>query len=197
MFGSEIRISDAGFGCFGNSAVSMLLRSYTSSVPLCFVALVSVRPLLWYIPQDFCILFSESNVHVLSLPPFHLYSQLYPLQAMEGYPLMDMRVPPDLNDPDPVHNSLRICRLVAVRVLETILRLPGLILMELWWRNRDISFEEITQEMLKKVSVSVFVSKRVLTKFLCYRLLSIPIWTFLPYWILFTEGTLITLLLLS
>ncbi|VDM51682.1 unnamed protein product [Angiostrongylus costaricensis] len=54
---------------------------------------------------------------------------------MDGYPLIDIRRPPDIAEPDTIHESLRIFRLIAVRVLGTILRLPGLILLELWWRN--------------------------------------------------------------
>ena len=72
---------------------------------------------------------------------------------MEDFPLFGMHLPPDFPENDTLHESLRLCRSVAVRVLETILRLPGLILLELWWKNRDISFDEISQEMLKKVSM--------------------------------------------
>uniref|UniRef100_A0A0K0DA68 Uncharacterized protein n=1 Tax=Angiostrongylus cantonensis TaxID=6313 RepID=A0A0K0DA68_ANGCA len=76
---------------------------------------------------------------------------------MDGYPLIDVRRPPDIAEPDAIHESLRIFRLIAVRVLGTILRLPGLILLELWWRNRDINIEEVAQEMLTKVVLYFFL----------------------------------------
>uniref|UniRef100_A0A1I7WK40 RING-type domain-containing protein n=1 Tax=Heterorhabditis bacteriophora TaxID=37862 RepID=A0A1I7WK40_HETBA len=61
------------------------------------------------------------------------------------------------NHQEQMHESLKVMKIVAIRVLETALRLPGLILLELWWRNRDISFEEITQEMLNKAPFNSYL----------------------------------------
>ncbi|CAI4223754.1 unnamed protein product [Auanema sp. JU1783] len=41
-------------------------------------------------------------------------------------------------------------KVAAEEISDIVLRLPGLLLLELWWRNKDVSFEEITQEMLSK-----------------------------------------------
>ncbi|WKX91867.1 hypothetical protein Q1695_010139 [Nippostrongylus brasiliensis] len=112
---------------------------------------------------------------------------------MEGYPLIDIRVPPDLNDQDPIHESLRVCRLVAVRVLETILRLPGLILLELWWRNRDITFDEISKEMLQKAPFNSYLDISTILDFVHRRNFDNSAAIILSYSVLFLSVTFLTL----
>ncbi|EYB83561.1 hypothetical protein Y032_0333g2809 [Ancylostoma ceylanicum] len=113
---------------------------------------------------------------------------------MEDYPMMDVRLPPDIHDhEDAVHESLRLCRSIAVRVLETILRLPGLILLELWWRNRDISFDEITQEMLKKAPFNSYLDISTILDFVHRRNFDNSAALILSYSVLFLSMMFLTL----
>ncbi|CAB3408955.1 unnamed protein product [Caenorhabditis bovis] len=56
-----------------------------------------------------------------------------------------------------VDHGIKVLKELSIIVLETALRLPGLILMELWWRNLDLSFEDISQEMLKKAPFNSYL----------------------------------------
>ncbi|EYB83559.1 hypothetical protein Y032_0333g2809 [Ancylostoma ceylanicum] len=108
--------------------------------------------------------------------------------------MMDVRLPPDIHDhEDAVHESLRLCRSIAVRVLETILRLPGLILLELWWRNRDISFDEITQEMLKKAPFNSYLDISTILDFVHRRNFDNSAALILSYSVLFLSMMFLTL----
>lgn len=51
---------------------------------------------------------------------------------------------------------------LALLFIETVLRLPGLILLELWWRNRELKLEDITEDVLKKASFlfTLFIFRR-------------------------------------
>uniref|UniRef100_A0A7I4XXH3 RING-type domain-containing protein n=1 Tax=Haemonchus contortus TaxID=6289 RepID=A0A7I4XXH3_HAECO len=112
---------------------------------------------------------------------------------MDDHEFLDRRIPPDIIDQDPVHESLRICRLIAVRLMETILRLPGLILLELWWRNRDISFEEITQEMLKKAPFNSYLDISTILDFVHRRDFDNSAAIILSYSVLFLSVMFLTL----
>ncbi|RCN39891.1 hypothetical protein ANCCAN_14160 [Ancylostoma caninum] len=113
---------------------------------------------------------------------------------MEDYPLMDVRLPPDIHEhEDAIHESLRLCRSISVRVLETILRLPGLILLELWWRNRDISFDEITQEMLKKAPFNSYLDISTILDFVHRRNFDNSAALILSYSVLFLSVMFLTL----
>ncbi|VDM66136.1 unnamed protein product [Strongylus vulgaris] len=104
-----------------------------------------------------------------------------------------MHLPPDIHDEDAIHESLQICRVIAVRVLETMLRLPGLILLELWWRNRDISFDEITQEMLNKAPFNSYLDISTILDFVHRRNFDNSAALILSYSVLFLSVMFLTL----
>ncbi|KAE9418156.1 hypothetical protein Angca_009729 [Angiostrongylus cantonensis] len=112
---------------------------------------------------------------------------------MDGYPLIDVRRPPDIAEPDAIHESLRIFRLIAVRVLGTILRLPGLILLELWWRNRDINIEEVAQEMLTKAPFNSYLDISTILTFVHTRNFDNSAAIILSYSVLFLSIMFLTL----
>ncbi|KJH52766.1 ribosomal protein L19 [Dictyocaulus viviparus] len=112
---------------------------------------------------------------------------------MDAYPLMDIRVPPDINERDTIYESLRLCRSFAVRMLETILRLPGLILLELWWRNRDISLEEVAQEMLNKAPFNSYLDISTILAFVHTRNFDNSAAIILSYSVLFLSVMFLTL----
>ncbi|CAD6184604.1 unnamed protein product [Caenorhabditis auriculariae] len=61
--------------------------------------------------------------------------------------------------------KIKFMKEVAGNVLETVLRLPGLILLELWWRNHDMTFEEISQEMMNKAPFNSYFDTSTILDF--------------------------------
>ncbi|GMT30987.1 hypothetical protein PFISCL1PPCAC_22284 [Pristionchus fissidentatus] len=63
----------------------------------------------------------------------------------------------DLNDirqngVERVHASVELLKTLTICVAEIALRLPGLILLELWWRKRGITFDEMAENIMKETA---------------------------------------------
>uniref|UniRef100_A0A0N5B8H6 RING-type domain-containing protein n=1 Tax=Strongyloides papillosus TaxID=174720 RepID=A0A0N5B8H6_STREA len=75
-------------------------------------------------------------------------------------------------------------------VFETILRLPGPLLLELWWRKKNMNFTQITEEVFDNESLQYLDSTRIL-EFVHSRNLDDSVAVMLSYSILFICGIIL------
>ncbi|CAJ0927783.1 unnamed protein product, partial [Mesorhabditis belari] len=94
---------------------------------------------------------------------------------------------------DQLNQNLLIMKTVGLQVIETVLRLPGLILLELWWRNRDMTFEDVTQEMLIKAPFNSYMDITTILDFVHRRNLDQSAGYVLSYSVLLLAVMLLTL----
>ncbi|CAJ0578199.1 unnamed protein product, partial [Mesorhabditis spiculigera] len=92
-----------------------------------------------------------------------------------------------------LNHNLVAMKSIGYEVVQTVLRLPGLILLELWWRNREMTFEEISQEMLTKAPFNSYLDITTILAFVHRRDMDQSAGYILSYSVLLLSALLLTL----
>ncbi|KAF8366097.1 rnf-145 [Pristionchus pacificus] len=71
------------------------------------------------------------------------------VHEFQQFDLNDLRV----NGRQRVHASVELLKTLTLTVAEIALRLPGLLMLELWWRSRGATFDEMAEGMLQGMPV--------------------------------------------